>query len=315
MIYEYAIEPELVVTWGKSRAEYGFFYDKFGLGTPRMMAEFPKFKNWRRQFKQAAAGADETNELPRLTALFSLLQEKMVRREGYEYDGNQSWLENAEIEHTRQEFQAILAKTNPKSNKSILAPGTMDAVVTNALWGVKEQDSSPRQPTDMALCITAMLSNCSEAHFIDPHFEPGIWKWQKPLEAFLDVIVRNRSCRPAIEKIMLHVSGEDTKQSIEEFKRKCETRLQSELPAGLKLTIQRWRQRNLGEKIHERYVLTDIGGVKVGPGIDAGEEGETFEAMLLKRDFYDKAWKNYVQNPGFDPAESPFDITGTKMMR
>jgi hypothetical protein len=34
MIYEYAIEPELVVAWGKDRADYRYFYEQFGLGTP-----------------------------------------------------------------------------------------------------------------------------------------------------------------------------------------------------------------------------------------------------------------------------------------
>ena len=32
MVYEYAVEPEVVATWGKSREDFRYFKDKFGLG-------------------------------------------------------------------------------------------------------------------------------------------------------------------------------------------------------------------------------------------------------------------------------------------
>ena len=41
-------------------------------------------------------------------------------------------------------------------------------------------------------------------------------------------------------------------------------------------------------KLHERFILTDIGGVKVGPGLDDGRESENFEVILLKRNLYEK---------------------------
>lgn len=74
MIYEFAIEPALAVAWAKHRNEFEYYYEKFGLGQPKIMSEFPKFKNWRRQFKRAAAGAQDF-ELQRITALFNLLIE------------------------------------------------------------------------------------------------------------------------------------------------------------------------------------------------------------------------------------------------
>jgi len=306
MIYEYAIEPELVVAWGKDRADYRYFYERFGLGTPRMMAEFPKLKNWRKQFKRAVVGVDETNDLPRITALFNLLKESIVQRDGYVYDGTLSWLENAEFENTRQEFQAILARTNPRHHAIVLASSSMEM---GQLWRVEKQAYCPRRANDMAQLVAAMLSNCAEVHFIDPHFGPDNPKWRRPLEAFLDTIAANRPCRPAIEKITVHTSG---KADFDFFRQTCEDQLQGRIPAGVCLSLQRWNERGGGEKLHNRYILTDIGGIKVDPGLDDGKQGENFEAMLLERNLYEKQWNDYVANPAFDSSDEPIEIIGTK---
>ncbi|WP_291321187.1 hypothetical protein [Desulfonatronospira sp.] len=309
MIYEYAIEPELAVDWGKDRSEYRYFIEQFGIGTPRIMSEFPRFKNWRKQFRQAAATADETNELPRITAIFNLLSERRIQRIGYEYDGNVSWLENAEIENERQEFQAILAETNPRKNIKVLKPESLN---NNSLWRVLRQDHCPRQAIDMAQLIKAMLSNCSEVHFIDPHFGPDNIRRRRPLEAFLGIIAVNRFCRPAISKIIVHTSA---KVPFHDFKQPCDDQLRQRIPKDFSLAIQRWKERPNGEQLHHRYILTDIGGVKVDPGLDDSKPGRSFEAILLERNLYEKHWNDYVSQPAFDPAEEPFDVVGTKKIR
>lgn len=306
MIYEYAIEPELVVAWGKDRADYRYFYEQFGLGTSRIMAEFPKFKNWRRQFKQAAAGADETKELPRITAIFNLLQERLIRRDGCNYDGAMPWLKNAEVENERQEFQAILARTNSAVHEKVLVSGNIE---TSPLWQVEKQAYCPRKPLDMARLLTPILSNCSEIHFIDPNFGPENARHRRPLEAFLAVIVENRQCRPDIERIVVNTSAKADRSFL---KQTCENELQARIPMGIRITLQRWKERGGGEKLHNRYILTDIGGVKVDPGLDDGNQGENFEVVLLERNLYMKQWDDYVANPAFDRAEDPIEIVGTK---
>jgi uncharacterized protein YjiS (DUF1127 family) len=53
MIYEYAIEPEALISWAKERRNCKDIKDNFGIGKTRLMADFPKFKNWRKQFRAA----------------------------------------------------------------------------------------------------------------------------------------------------------------------------------------------------------------------------------------------------------------------
>ncbi len=306
MIYEYAIEPELAVDWGKDRSEYRYFIEQFGIGTSRMMSEFPRFKNWRKQFEQAAATADPDNELPRITAVFNLLSEQRIKRIGYEYDGNIPWLDNSEVENERQEFQAILARTNPRNHMKVLAKGVAES---SPLWKVDDQEICPRKAKSMSEFITPLLANCSELHFIDPHFGAENPRFRKPLEAFINTFATNRSGRPTIKKIVLHTSD---KADFSYFKSECISQLQPRIPAEIQLVLQRWKQREGGEKLHHRYILTDIGGVKFDPGLDEGAPGENVELILLRRRLYEKYWKDYVLEPAFDMAEEPFGIVGTK---
>jgi hypothetical protein len=43
------------------------------------------------------------------------------------------------------------------------------------------------------------------------------------------------------------------------------------LLSGVSVEFVRWRQKAGGDKLHNRYVLTDIGGVSLGVGLDEGQ--------------------------------------------
>ena len=303
MIYEYAIEPALAVAWGKQQNEFEYYYEKFGLGQPKIMSEFPKFKNWRKQFKQAAAGAQDF-EIQRITALFSLLIERRVHRDGFSYDGTVSWLENAEMENDRCPFHAVLSSENPRKHKRVLSHLL---VKNHILWKTEEQDYCPRISHNMAQLVSPILSNCLELYFIDPHFGPENPRHRRPLEAFLNEVAVNRFGKFLPKSIEIHTSN---KANSVFFKDTCQEKLPKLIPSGYRVRLKRWVERPGGEKFHQRFILTDIGGVEVDPGLDDGNEGESFKVMLLKRKMFEKHWSDHIAAPAFDLAEDPVEIVG-----
>ena len=82
------------------------------------------------------------------------------------------------------------------------------------------------------------------------------------------------------------------------------------IPAGYCVKLKRWIWRKGGEKFHQRFILSDIGGVEVDPGLDDGNEGESFKVMLLKRKMFEKHWQDFITAPAFDLAEKPLEIIG-----
>jgi hypothetical protein len=303
MINEYAIEPALAVAWAKSQSEFEYFFEKFGLGQSKIMSEFPKFKNWRKQFKQAAAGAQDF-ELQRITALFNLLVERRIFREGFTYDGTISWLENAETENYRCPFQAILSSENPRKHKSVLS---QSSIKNSCLWKTEEQDYCQRIAEKMAQLVLPILSNCRELYFIDPHFGPENPRHRRPIEAFLKCMANNRFGKPLTDCIEIHTSD---KAAFEFFKDTCQKKLPALIPSGYRVKLKRWIVRPGGEKFHQRFILSDIGGVEVDPGFDDGKEGESFKVMLLKRKMFEKHWQDFIAAPAFELAEAPLEIFG-----
>jgi len=303
MIYEYAVEPTLAVAWAKNQSEFEYYYEKFGLGQSKIMSEFPKFKNWRKQFKQAAAGAQDF-ELQRITALFSLLVERRIIRDGFAYDGTISWLENAETENDRCPFLAILSSENPRKHKWVLSPLS---IKNSNLWKTEEQDYCPRISENMAQLVLPILSNCRELYFIDPHFGAENFRHRRPIEAFLKNMANNRFGKPLPDCIEIHTSN---KADSAFFIDTCLEKLPNLIPSGYCVRLKRWIARSGGELFHQRFILSDIGGVEVDPGLDDGKAGESFKVMLLKRKMFEKHWQDFITAPAYDLAEKSLEIVG-----
>ena len=70
------------------------------------------------------------------------------------------------------------------------------------------------------------------------------------------------------------------------FRTECQQRLPGIVSEGIQVHIIRWREKDGGEKLHNRPILTDIGGVSFGAGLDDGADGETDEVMLLEDKTY-----------------------------
>lgn len=302
MIHAFALEPELVATWGK-RAEFRFVHDKFGLGTPRVLLELPAFTKWKRAVYAAAnqLGLSQ-EELARLAELFRLFSEHKFRRVDSVYDGLLSWLENAENEHDRRAFAGIVAGSNPRDHAGVLPFEQVGP--KNTAWTCEIGASPERTPAAIAGALSAMLLNCKELHIVDPHFGPQNARHQKVLQALIGVLARE-SVAPMVR---VHC---DDKSELAFFEQEA-AKMAARLPAGCAIEFTRWKQKPGGEKLHNRYVLTDIGGVVFGIGLDAGDPGETDDLLLLPRAQYQLRWAQYVDDNGaFERADMPATIRGS----
>jgi len=304
MIYEYALEPEFVATWG-NLSDYRYFTEKFGLGHPRMVSEYPKRNNWKsRVVRTAIEGGVKDLELQRVTALIGLLTERMVLREGRTFDGAISWLENTEREHQRCSFYAILARFNPRNHPDVLIGLTLH---TDPRWNPRRSTFTPRKPRDMARTVAPMLSNCATAIFVDPHFGPENLPDRRPIIEFLYEMTQNRGGPPPAV-VEIHTSAKSPPAF---FKKACEEQMACSIPQGLRVCFRRWREKPEGEKLHNRYILTDLGGVTFGIGLDDGQRGQTDDVILMDRELYEYRWSQYVgYSPAFELAEEPVVVVG-----
>jgi hypothetical protein len=73
---------------------------------------------------------------------------------------------------------------------------------------------------------------------------------------------------------------------------------------GIPLQVVVWKERQNGAELHNRYILTDIGGVMFGHGLDRqkkARKGFDDVVCLNSEKGYTERWDDYIgENPAFD---------------
>jgi hypothetical protein len=301
MIFEYAIEPEVVATWG-DRFNHRFFIREFGPGQGRLVSRYPK--KWARKVWESFRGGSDL-ERKRLEELLVRVQETMVKRKDFVWKDGETWLGNALLEHARHPFRAVLAMNNPANRPEILVEDGL-AVSPCQHWDTPHGVTVNRKAPDISDAVKRMLNCCRWVKFIDPYLVQGKRGHKESLLAFFKILGAERPVGPP-EAIEMHASGEGaTTDYLEDFYQKI-------TPVGLEVTLYRWQERANGQKLHNRYILTDLGGVSFQHGLDTGREGETDDIARLDLAQYVLRCKQYdPAAPAFDQAKAPLKIIGTR---
>jgi hypothetical protein len=328
MIYEFALEPALVARW-HDRREYQFFDEKFGGRAGRLISAYPK--KWKKLvwevFSAGPRSADQNAQM-RMTELIQFLWQNSVKRKST-FTEIENWLERAEAEHAERPFRAIVALTNPRTKAFVI---TADRLITDGheLWSIPDVKSTPRNAEELARAVSPILKLCRAAILVDPYFDPTKRQFRDPLEAVLLSCCDN-VCGLEGLTLELHTSidrhfeswerGDDRDSTEEErvhdtFVRNCIDILPGLIPVGMTLRVVVWTQRVNGERLHNRYVLTDIGSVMFGMGLDQSENSgsnESDDITLLSESQHNNRLRQYKGSPpAFELVGSPIDIRGKK---
>lgn len=328
MLYEFALEPALVARW-HDRKEYLFFDEKFGLRSRRIISAYPK--NWKKlvwEIFEASPAADDQNAKMRMTELIQFLWQNAVKRPS-SFPEITVWLERAEAEHAERPFRAIIATNNPR-NRSFVIPAKDLIEYGHEKWQLPDTFPTPRDAREIAAAVSPLMRICRRAILIDPYFDPTKYRFLDTLEAILFAGNENVFGMTNVE-VELHTSidrffepwecGEN--RSSEQEQRVCrnliadiKNRVAELVPAGVQLKVVIWRQNAGGEKLHNRYFLTNMVGVLFGTGSDASGNPaaeESDDIVLLEEGQYHTRYHQYAgSNPPFTKVVEPFFVTGYK---
>jgi hypothetical protein len=117
-----------------------------------------------------------------------------------------------------------------------------------------------RDALEMTEAIRPMLDCAREVVLVDRNFDPGKYRWKQFLTKLAKTL-SERAFSPSIGKIDYHI-GDNI--SVNQLQLLCSTQLTGTLPAGITVNFFIWPR----DELHDRYVLTDIGGARFGIGLD-----------------------------------------------
>lgn len=324
MVYEYAIDPRLLAACS-DKMHIRLLTKSFGLGTPRIHSLCPRVSKWKTMVRESFSKRNEAGELAdekqranlqfdehRLTALTQHLIDSSIRRPNFPWNPDESWLDNALSQHAKNPFRGLLSSEPSMGCIEVINQDNLDAE-DHPSWLVDEQVDVPSNPPEMAMCLDPLLRMAKHIIFIEPYFRSHRRKWNRTFNEFFRSISASYWEMSAIT-LEIHASRDVEKApSAEHFKEECTEYMPGIIPLGLQVKFFRWSQIPGDAELHNRYVLTDLGGVKVDPGFDErGSRGATTEFILLREELYRKRWDQYANGSAFQLAEDPFSIVGKK---
>ena len=312
MLYEYALEPALLNNW----KDFRYFTEKFGFSEGRLISLFPK--EWKSIVFTLLSECDarECSEI-QLKRAETLLFEKdsadiipfdnkiLVRR--HEWNPEKDWLTNAEIEHRKRPFRAILAKENPRSKDFVLEGDNIED--DTPLFHIEKTPVTSRSDREMAGLVGPVLQDAKEILLIDPHFGPENPRHRRPMKEFLATAIRGRDVS-SLERVEIHLKVK-AKSTDEERRKREATFFRDEalkelpqlIPKDMKVRLVRWSERAPGELFHKRYILTNRGGVGFKDGLDDRKQGGTDDVDRLGEETYRLRWKQYTSGIAFDKVD------------
>ncbi|MBW2428178.1 MAG: hypothetical protein JRF56_04410 [Deltaproteobacteria bacterium] len=136
----------------------------------------------------------------------------------------------------------------------------------------------------MIQAIRPMLDCAREVVLIDRNFDPGKYRWRQFLIKLVEFL-SGRTFSPSIGKIDFHL-GDDV--SLNHLQVLCSNNIVGDLPVGMKVNFFVWPR----EQLHDRYVLTDVGGVRFGIGLDIcdGSGPEKVEISRISEETRRRWW-------------------------
>jgi len=290
MLHEFAIEPDAIA---ESWETFRYIFEKFSVDQGRVISRFPK--KW--------AGIVYENTDGRLGWLDrQRVQEKLARGSNniipfgrsFIMHGD-SWRNQALAAHAKDPFDGVILKEGLDDEPRVKSNKEID----EAFFTCRREVDVRRKGSDIAEALQPLLSCSAHVMLIDRYFDPRKKWWTIPLVAIMEAAKDgSRSCH----EVEYHIRWKDVTNEYDawekNFEENCREYLARLIPDKVRLKIVRWDDSEAKNKIHERYVLTDIGGVSIDPGLDESSRKDTTKITILEYETWQSRRQDFLGNGG-----------------
>ncbi len=276
MFKEIAVDPAAVAA---SYLQFNHIIDRFGIPEGRLIAAFPS--KWKRLVYEAASAQLKGHlDLKRIEErLRKLPQTALLSRERPGQGCAEDWVRAAIEEHRRLPFDAVVAAPDV-GEPGFLQPADVSvehpSFATNRQWHVR------RDAASMADCCGPLWSSSSHIKLVDPHFDASSRRFKRPFLEFM------RRARPGSLVDIFRGDQIDIQQYLNGVQRA----LAETAPEGIVLRLF----IRPHYPMHNRFVLSDVGGVSFQIGLDDDATGERPEDIVtvLQNDVWSREWTTYA---------------------
>lgn len=324
MIYEYAVNPQLVLDWVLNR-DVGLA-GQFGLDQRRLISDVAH--NWDgevcSEFMQHF-GIDMIGEPEYVDAeqfLHALLKHMQQGAARGTLRTTQPWLDQVLAAHREEPFHAILSREKHAQCDAVITPEVTQEL-QNTRWYLPTIKVTKKTAEELANQLAPLLRLSNRIILVDPYFEAQIPEYQGVLTALLQKAVSTRAAGRSVPSMLL-ISGvahrspdaaglPRAEQLLRVAKHRCGmalARLGAAVPRGLSITFQCAAAFGDGDELHNRYLLTDVGGASLPYGTHPTGEWVYDDITPLFEGQYSKRWRQYGKAEGLTVIGDPVVVQG-----
>ena len=273
MLSEYAVEPEVI---GADWRTFKDLIDRFGADKGRLISRLPA--KWEKKVIQAAKEAGVTDI--RMTSIVERLHKSKHKVVDFNrsYDHNADWIANALREHATRRFNAIICKPGKAACAEAMVPD--DCTDEHPRFVATTSCNVTRTGDQIANALHTITAMSKEVDIVDPFFDlrPKKGKYFDTLNSLLARLTQEPGQAKAIR---IHFRNHNSRPPAEILARDGSALIKGLLPCGYSIELYEWSEEQGGEDFHDRYVLTDLGGIMIGAGLSAAGPNESAVFTLL----------------------------------
>ena len=279
MFYEFAIDPTILKSWDNCR----YIKDHFGVPKGRMISRFPKA--WFKIVHQGISDEVPPRERTKIINALNKIKEQRSFSAFRNWDNDKDWNKNVIEQHELNPFYGIISNAINDEVNEVIFFDELDE--DHPHFKIDTSVKIKRTEDDMANTVRPFLIFGKEFKFIDPYFNGVNNRHVKPLIKFLETIV-SRENKVPIDRVEYHFND---KIKDKKFLEQNILTLENKIPNGIKIDFYSWPT----SKMHDRFILTNLGGVSFGIGLDIheGSGNEVDTITLLDDQRYEKEWDDY----------------------
>ena len=312
MIAEIAVEPAAIAS---SVHAFNNIIDRFGIDRGRVISDYAGRPGaWVGAVYKAAKAQLTDGQLKVVTERLSIAQRNVaILRLRDDYRTADEWLVNVKRSQAAQPWDGIISFDGRGAEPTECS---VDAVSSGIEWLRDQEPPRVARTTEALIAMVGpLLAQARRVMLVDPHitFDSTAARrrqWLEPIAAYIRAAASGRE----LGSVSVHTAADsDTprwqrRPPANFFADACRGVLQPALPRHLDVSVSRWRERTGGELLHERLILSEVGGFRIESGLDT-RPGDTSPVIRLSRMDCDKLMKRYL------PATSPYllaDMTTVK---
>ena len=273
MLFEYAVEPQVI---GSSWSNARYWLEKFGFDRGRLISRFPN--KWEQKVLEAARAAGMGDvHYKSLVEKLSKAKSASVASFNREYDHSTlNWLDNALQQHAIRPFHAIVVVEINGSTDCMLSAESSDD--THRLMVAATNWEVLRVSAELAKAMQPLLQTARRVIFVDPFFNIREPNYRATLKDCFAMMSASGSAEVGCE---IHFRDSDSRPSADFTGRHAHTWLNGIIPEGMSIKLFAWKERRGGEDFHDRFLLTDRGGMTIGAGFSADGAHQNAQIALL----------------------------------